>query len=72
MTLVRFPAARWDATWPCDRFAFQLIEYEEELRRPYRFSHTELSAVVGRAVLVGAAGVTLLAWAGGKLWRARR
>jgi hypothetical protein len=26
--------AKWDACWPCDRFTFQLVEYEKELRAP--------------------------------------
>lgn len=26
--------AKWDACWPCDRFAFQLVEYEKELGAP--------------------------------------
>jgi len=25
---------KWDACWPCDRFMYQLIEYEKELNAP--------------------------------------
>jgi hypothetical protein len=31
---VRVMRPRWEATWPCDRFVHQLIDYERELRAP--------------------------------------
>lgn len=31
---VRVMKPHWDATWPCDRFVHQLIDYERELRAP--------------------------------------
>ena len=38
---------------PCDRFVYQLIEYEKELAQPYRFSLPQLSALVAAAALTG-------------------
>ncbi|KAJ1617943.1 protein-tyrosine phosphatase-like protein [Pavlovales sp. CCMP2436] len=29
-----FMKEKWDATWPCDRFVFELLDYERELRAP--------------------------------------
>ena len=39
---------------PCDRFVYQLIEFEKELAQPYRFSMPQLSAVIATAALAGA------------------
>eukprot|EP00629_Pelagomonadales_sp_RCC1024_P009731 CAMPEP_0119268290 /NCGR_PEP_ID=MMETSP1329-20130426/6115_1 /TAXON_ID=114041 /ORGANISM="Genus nov. species nov., Strain RCC1024" /LENGTH=220 /DNA_ID=CAMNT_0007268253 /DNA_START=161 /DNA_END=820 /DNA_ORIENTATION=- len=50
MTLLEagaFMKPKWDATWPCDRFVFQLMEYERELERPYRLSSLGLAGVFG-------------------------
>ena len=46
---------RWDATWPCDRFVLQLIEYETHLAMPYRFSTVSLAALCAANVAVGVA-----------------
>jgi hypothetical protein len=51
---------KWDAVWPCDRFAFQLIEYEAELAKPYRFSRAELTTLLVQAAASGAAVAVLL------------
>ena len=48
---------RWDATWPCDRFAFQLLEYEGELAEPFRLSGPELGALLTQATFMGAGTV---------------
>jgi protein-tyrosine phosphatase len=45
---------KWDAVWPCDRFTFQLIEYEAELAKPNRFSQAELTALLDQAAAAGA------------------
>jgi hypothetical protein len=29
----RLLKSKWDATWPCDRFAYELVTYERELAR---------------------------------------
>lgn len=52
----------WDATWPCDRFVYQLIEYELELSRPFRLSTVELAAMLVGAASVGA----LVGWLASK------
>ena len=44
----------WDATWPCDRFVMQLIEYEQELKYPHRFSTAALFTTCAAASSVGA------------------
>jgi len=44
----------WDATWPCDRFVYQLVEYEKELAKPFRFSTVQLAGVITAAASAGA------------------
>ena len=56
----RLMKASWGATWPCDRFSFQLIEYEAELRAPYRLSRAQLAGVVGAAAAFGAVAARAL------------
>ena len=45
--------AKWDATWPNDRFVFQLMEYERDLEKPHRLATSGLLAVFGAGALVG-------------------
>lgn len=47
--------AKWDATWPCDRFCFQLIEYEKELEARRRQKY---ALVVPPISLVGIIGLS--------------
>ena len=44
---------KWDATWPNDRFVFQLMEYERDLEKPHRLATSGLLAVFGAGALVG-------------------
>ena len=62
MTLLEagaFMKPKWDATWPCDRFVFQLMEYERELERPYRLSSMGLVGVFGLGAVFGTAMMLL-------------
>jgi hypothetical protein len=45
--------AKWDATWPCDRFVYQLLEYEKELVRPVRLTTLQLFAVITCSAIAG-------------------
>jgi protein-tyrosine phosphatase len=45
--------AKWDATWPCDRFVYQLLEYEKELARPVRLTKLQLFAVIICSAIAG-------------------
>ena len=54
---------KWDATWPNDRFVFQLMEYERDLEKPHRLATSGLLAVFGAGALVGFALAVLLALA---------
>jgi protein-tyrosine phosphatase len=49
---------KWDALWPCDRFSYQLVEYEDELKRPHRMSTFQLYVVASQGFLLGAAVTT--------------
>mmetsp|Transcript_21851 Transcript_21851/g.25051 ORF Transcript_21851/g.25051 Transcript_21851/m.25051 type:complete len:237 (+) Transcript_21851:51-761(+) len=51
---------KFDATWPCDRFSFDLVEFERRLARPYRFSQTQLAGVAFGSSAVGALLAVLL------------
>jgi protein-tyrosine phosphatase len=52
--------SKWAATWPCDRFVYQLIEYEKELAKPIRLSIVELGGVIACSLAAGVALTTLL------------
>ena len=45
---------KWDACWPCDRFAYELVEYEQYLRAPWRLESKELLGMLSAAALLGA------------------
>lgn len=51
----RHMKARWDATWPCNRFALQLIEYEAHLASPHRHSTAGLATLCAGSAALGAA-----------------
>ena len=51
---------KWDAVWPCDRFSFQLIEYEQELATPFCFSAEDLFSLIMHSAAAGA-GLAVLA-----------
>jgi len=50
-TLVK---SKWDATWPCDRFVFELIAYEKHLAAPYAFSKPGLAKLCAASAALGA------------------
>ena len=52
--------SKFDATWPCDRFAYDLVEYERRLAKPYRLSKTDLAGVVLGSTLLGAVVAALI------------
>ena len=59
-----FVKRRWDATWPCDRFVLQLMEYERELSdAPKRMFDTGLTFAAG--IAAGALLVVALRARGG-------
>jgi RNA binding exosome subunit len=45
---------KFDATWPCDRFAYDLVEYQRRLKKPYRLSKTQLAVTVVASSALGA------------------
>jgi len=54
--------SKFDATWPCDRFSYDLVEFERRLARPYRLSKLQLAGMALGSSAVGAvlASVVLL------------
>lgn len=50
----RLLKGKWDANWPCDRFAYDLVEYERRLSRPHRMSTNQLLSIVVGSVALGA------------------
>lgn len=52
---VKYMKGKWDATWPCDRFVLQLIEYETYLAKPYRYSKRDVAALCATSAAAGAA-----------------
>jgi protein-tyrosine phosphatase len=46
--------SKWDATWPCDRFTYELVEYEQHLVTPHRLSTPRLLLTVVGSAAVGA------------------
>lgn len=55
----KYMKTKWDATWPCDRFSYQLIEYEKELAKPLRGPSASMTSKV-IMVLVVVASVLML------------
>ena len=55
LNAIRHMKLRWDATWPCDRFVLQLIEYEHHLAKPFRLSMQELVNLIVANLVAGAA-----------------
>ena len=53
--------SKFDATWPCDRFSYDLVEYERLLAKPYHLSRTGLAGIILGSSLMGAIVATLLA-----------
>ena len=45
---------KFDATWPCDRFSYDLVDFERRLARPHRLSKTQLAGMVLGSSAVGA------------------
>ena len=52
--------SKFDATWPCDRFTYDLVEYEQRLAKPYRFSKLDLAGIALGSAIVGAAIASLV------------
>lgn len=50
---------KFDATWPCDRFSYDLVEYERQLLKPYRLSFSEISGIALGSSILGAVLVML-------------
>jgi len=60
----KFLKSKFDATWPCDRFSYDLVEYEQRLAKPYRLSHMQVAGIAVASSMFGAA-LTLF-WTGHK------
>ena len=51
--------SKFDATWPCDRFVYDLVEYERRLAKPYRVSNKDLIGLALVSSVSTAAVVTV-------------
>jgi len=51
---------KFDATWPCDRFSYDLVEFERRLARPYRLSKSQLVEIALGSSAVGVALVSVV------------
>jgi len=60
----RLMKSKWDATWPCDRFTYELCEYERQLRTPHQMTsakfHTTIISSVAVGALLSVAGLLLV------------
>lgn len=63
----RLLKSKFDATWPCDRFSYDLVEYERRLAKPYRLSKLDLAGIVVGSSLLGASATFLLLTRSSKL-----
>lgn len=52
--------SKFDATWPCDRFSCDLVEFERRLAKPYRLSRTDLAGLALVSSISGALLVSFL------------
>ncbi|KAJ1449300.1 hypothetical protein M885DRAFT_573002 [Pelagophyceae sp. CCMP2097] len=52
--------AKYSATWPCDRFVYELLAHERKCTEGRRIGSKELAAIVGVSALLGAAACRVL------------